>query len=82
MYIYLFLVCQDIFKGRTIVWLSSAFLKTPFWFSKYEDRNTGGFSFVCYRNLSQSSPVTDLEWPTMFQEVKVPRFHDKGTGWW
>ena len=22
-----------------------------------------------------------LEWPRGFQEVKVPRFHDNGTGW-
>jgi len=29
-----------------------------------------------------SSPVTGLEWPRRFQEVKVPRFHDSGTGWW
>jgi len=28
-----------------------------------------------------SSPVTGLEWPRWFQEVKVPRFHDNGTGW-
>jgi hypothetical protein len=28
------------------------------------------------------SPVTGLEWPRGFQEVKVPRFHDNGTGWW
>ena len=28
-----------------------------------------------------SSPVTGLEWPGGFQEVKVPRFHDNGTGW-
>ena len=26
------------------------------------------------------SPVTGLEWPRGFQEVKVPRFHDNGTG--
>jgi hypothetical protein len=26
------------------------------------------------------SPVTSLEWPTGFQEVKVPRFHYNGTG--
>jgi len=26
------------------------------------------------------SPVTDLEWPRGFREVKVPRFHDNGTG--
>jgi hypothetical protein len=29
-----------------------------------------------------NSPVTGLEWPREFQEVKVPRFHDNGTGWW
>jgi len=29
-----------------------------------------------------NSPVTGLEWPRGFQEVKVPRFHDNGTGWW
>jgi len=28
------------------------------------------------------SPITGLEWPRGFQEVKVPRFHDNGTGWW
>jgi hypothetical protein len=28
------------------------------------------------------STVTGLEWPRGFQEVKVPRFHDNGTGWW
>jgi hypothetical protein len=27
----------------------------------------------------KSSPVTGLEWPRGFQEVKVPRFHDNGT---
>ena len=31
---------------------------------------------------SKSSPVTGLEWPRGFQEIKVPRFHDNGTGWW
>jgi hypothetical protein len=28
----------------------------------------------------KSSPVTGLEWPRGFQEVKVPRFLDNGTG--
>jgi hypothetical protein len=28
------------------------------------------------------STVTGQEWPRVFQEVKVPRFHDNGTGWW
>jgi hypothetical protein len=32
--------------------------------------------------VSLSSPVTGLEWPRGFQEVKVPRFLDNGTGWW
>jgi len=30
----------------------------------------------------KSRPVTGLEWPTGFQEVKIPRFHDNGTGRW
>jgi hypothetical protein len=30
----------------------------------------------------KSTPVTGLEWPRGFQEIKVPRFHDNGTGWW
>jgi hypothetical protein len=30
----------------------------------------------------KSTPVTGLEWPRGFQEVKVHRFHDNGTGWW
>jgi len=29
-----------------------------------------------------SSPVIGLEWPRGFQEVKVPKLHDNGTGWW
>jgi hypothetical protein len=36
------------------------------------------------RNISDnkrySIPVTGLEWPRGLQEVKVPRFHDNGTG--
>ena len=30
----------------------------------------------------KSSPIKGLEWPRGFQEIKVPRFHDNGTGWW
>ena len=30
-------------------------------------------------SLCKISPVTGLEWPRGFQEVKVPRFHDYGT---
>jgi len=32
--------------------------------------------------FKKNSPVTALKWPRGFQEVKVPRFHDNGTGWW
>jgi hypothetical protein len=27
-------------------------------------------------------PLQALEWPRRYQEVKVPRFHVNGTGWW
>ena len=30
--------------------------------------------------IVKSSPVIGLEWPRGFQEVKVPRFNDNGTG--
>jgi hypothetical protein len=36
---------------------------------------------TCILNC-KSNPVTGLEWPRGFQEIKVPRFHDNGTGWW
>jgi hypothetical protein len=32
--------------------------------------------------MTISSPVTGLEWPTSFQEVKVPEFYDNGTLRW
>jgi hypothetical protein len=32
--------------------------------------------------VSLSSTVTGLEWPRGFQEVKVHKFRDNGTGWW
>ena len=32
--------------------------------------------------LASTFPVTGLEWPRGFQEVKVSRFHDNGAGWW
>jgi len=34
------------------------------------------------RLIVKVKPVTGLEWPRGFLEVKVPRFHDNGTGWW
>jgi len=30
----------------------------------------------------KSSPITGLDRPGEFQEVKAPRFRDNGTGWW
>ena len=30
----------------------------------------------------KAAPVTGLDRPRGFQEVKVPRFRDSGTGWW
>ena len=35
-----------------------------------------------YDSKGKSVPITGLEWPRGFQEVKVPRFRDKGTGCW
>jgi len=48
---------------------------------------TVGFKFQMYPGnegfeIRESSPFTGLEWPRGFQEVKVPRFHDTGTGMW
>jgi hypothetical protein len=40
------------------------------------------FAIECWDGDRKSSPVTGLEWPRRFQEVKVPRLHDNGTGWW
>ena len=34
------------------------------------------------KKKKKSRPVTGLEWPRGFQEVKVPRFHDNSTGRW
>jgi len=31
--------------------------------------------------LVKSSPITGLDRPRGFQEVKAPRFRDNGTGW-
>ena len=39
----------------------------------------------CYEGnwtKSKSSPITGLDRPRGFQEVKVPRCRDNGTGWW
>jgi len=33
-------------------------------------------------DVKKNCPVTDMDRPRGFQEVKVPRFHDNGAGWW
>jgi len=40
-----------------------------------------GVEVLCVTG-KKSSPITALEWPRGFQEVKVPRYHDDSTGWW
>ena len=46
------------------------------------DCNTPLSEILRLNSYVKSSPVTGLEWPRGFQEVKVPRFYDNGTGWW
>jgi hypothetical protein len=43
---------------------------------------TGTAAVLKFDTAVKGSPVTGLEWPRGFQEVKVRRFHDNGTGWW
>ena len=41
--------------------------------------------WIILRRISRRWDVgiwNGLEWPRGFQEVKVPIFHDNGTGWW
>jgi len=38
--------------------------------------------FVVNKIVKKGTPAAGLEWTRGFQEAKVPRFHDKGTGWW
>ena len=48
----------------------------------------GCVNFLIYVQQNSTYPDADytdrpgLEWPRGFQEDKVPRFHDNGTGWW
>jgi len=37
---------------------------------------------IVYDEGNESSPMTGLDRPRGFQEVKVPRLRDNGTGWW
>jgi len=40
------------------------------------------FNHIEGAKKKQISPITGPEWPRRFQEVKVLRFRDNGTGWW
>jgi len=51
-------------------------------YSSYENLKTCNDGPSSYFFVNKISPVTGLEWPRGFQEVKVPRLHDNGTGWW
>ena len=42
------------------------------------ERNAVNTAIYIYREIN---PLTGLEWSRVFQEVRVPRFHDD-TGWW
>jgi len=35
-----------------------------------------------YAGCERAIALLFMDRPTGFQEVKVPRFHDNGTGWW
>jgi len=49
-------------------------------FSSHDVSLTGHFRE--FEMVYKISPVTGLEWPKGFQEVKFPRFRDNDTGWW
>jgi len=36
---------------------------------------------VKFEGKGKAVPLTGLEWPRGFQEVKVTRFHENGAGW-
>ena len=51
-------------------------------FCVFSDIFIWGYDGYRDKGKRYSSPVTGLEWPRGFQEVKVPSFHDNGTLWW
>ena len=80
-------------RETSIVWppRSPDFTPLNFFFSLCEEPHLPGqkqlpsAAKACIRDTVATvtiSPFTGLEWPRGFQEVKVPRFHDKGTGRW
>jgi len=55
---------------------------TTYWISTLTFISTEVSILKCFVPKKKCSPVTGLEWPRGFQEVKVHKFHDNGTGWW
>jgi len=47
--------------------------------SVFNDHHQGALSVP---GEGKSVPLKAWSGPEVFQEVKVPRFHDNGTGWW
>jgi len=45
----------------------------------YDDKL--GIIFNSTATVKVKQPVTNQEGPRVFQEVKIHRFHDNGTGW-
>jgi len=85
---------QLISEEDTFLWLSKGDLKaeteseidqalqTKYYATKILSTETDRKCRLCQQFDETISPVTGLEWPTWFQEVKVPIFHDNGTGRW
>jgi hypothetical protein len=52
------------------------------WFDSRQRQEIFLRTILYYKKGKAVNAVAGLEWPRGFQEVKVPRFHDNGTGWW
>jgi hypothetical protein len=78
-YVYMY-VCISVFCGEwgIIHHLYFIFPTSHSQRCSFVNCSYGEFMFM----YVQSSPFTGLEWPRGVQEVKVPRFHDNGTGRW
>ena len=49
---------------------------------KYKEAEPKNVKYPGKKLKKKISPVTGLEWTRGFQEVKVLRFHNNGTGRW
>ena len=74
------LVCGTLFQTAKFHGTPPMFLRRQI---QKKKKISGDGRFCCwYINIKIISPITGLEWPRGFQEVKVPRLRDNGTGWW